>query len=144
MLRRCLVMAGLAIGLATGTSTAGTSIGVGVILAEAPPPPVIVVREEPRLLLVSGVYVVDDRRIDYDTFRYGGAWFVYHRGYWYRARGYRGPFVAIHANHVPAAIVRVPARHWKKGLPPGHAKKRDAVVVVDNHGGMKPGKKKGH
>jgi hypothetical protein len=143
MLRRCLVMAGLAVGLVAGSSSAGTSVGVGVILAGAPPPPVVVVREEPKLLLVSGVHVVDDRRIEYDTFRYGGVWFVFHRGYWYRAGSHRGPYVAIHTKHVPAAIIRVPARHWKKGLPPGHAKKREPDVLIVSDGGMRPGKKKG-
>lgn len=118
------------------TASAGTSIGVSVSIGDAPPPPVVVVREQPHIVVVPGssVYVVEDRRYDYDCFRYGVYWYVYNDGWWYRARGYRGPFRAIEVRYVPRAIMNVPARHWRHhphGGPPGLVKKqrRDAVVV---------------
>ena len=114
----------------------GTSVGLSVSIGDAPPPPVIVVREQPRIVMVpnSTVYVCEDERIDYDTFRYGVYWYVYNDGFWYRARTWRGPFRTIEVRYVPRAIMTVPARHWRHhphGGPPGLVKKerRDAVVV---------------
>jgi hypothetical protein len=144
MNRHRIVMTVLAMVLATSASAATqTSVGVGVILGAAPPPPVIVVQQQPNLLMVPGttVYVVNDHRVGYDWFRVGGYWYIYNRGYWYRAHRYRGPFVAIHSKLLPAAIIRVPAKHWKKGHPhggpPGQMKKgayRSDAVVVRNEG----------
>jgi len=118
-----------------------TSLGLTVNIGNAPPPPVVVVREEPRCVVVPGstVYVVSNP-VPYDMFRYGVFWYVYNDGYWYRSRGYRGPFAAIEVRYVPRAIITVPARHWRHhphGGPPGLAKKqidRDEVVVVKSEG----------
>ena len=136
--RHRLVMTALGMLLAASAS-AGTSIGVGVVLSNAPPPPVVVVREQPHLLLVPGstVYVVDDHRVGYDWFLFNGYWYIYNGGYWYRAHRHSGPFVAIQPKLVPAAIIRVPSKHWRKGHPhggpPGQMKKgadhSDAVIV---------------
>lgn len=132
----------MAIGLLVPhTAKAGTSVQIGVNIGDAPPPPVVVVREEPRVVIVPGstVYVVDDRRIGYDSFRYGVYWYVYNDGYWYRSRSWRGPFRTIEIRYVPRAIMSVPARHWKRhphGGPPGLVKKQrghDAVVVGRGH-----------
>src|SRR5687768_18479244 len=77
-------------------ASAGTSVGIGVTIGDAPPPPVVVYREEPRVVVVPGstVYVVRDTRhpMDYDVFRYGVYWYAYNDGYWYRARTHRGPY----------------------------------------------------
>ncbi len=114
-----------------------TSLGLTVSIGNAPPPPVIVIREQPHCVVVPGstVYVVeeDQDEIPYDMFRYGVFWYVYNNDYWYRARGYRGPFVAVDVRYVPRAIITVPARHWKHhphGGPPGLMKKRGGEVVV--------------
>jgi hypothetical protein len=129
----------------TTPAMGGTSVGISVSIGDAPPPPVVVVREEPRLVVVPGstVYVVSDRRIGYDVFRYGVFWYVYNDGYWYRARSHRGPYRAIGVKYVPRAIMTVPARHWKHhphGGPPGQMKKQvahshhDDVIVVKERG----------
>jgi hypothetical protein len=81
------------------------------------------------------VYVVNSDRYDYDCFRYGVYWYAWSDGFWYRARTWRGPFIAVEPRVVPRAIINVPAKHWKRhphGGPPGLAKKHrhDDVVVV--------------
>ena len=147
MRRKRIAMTALAMVLAVSAS-AETRTSFNLSISNAPPPPVVVVREEPSLLLVPGstVYVVNDRRVGYDSFRYGTYWYVYNDGYWYRARGYRGPFGVIETRYVPAAIIRVPAKHWKHhphGGPPGQMKKgRSGGVVVVKEGPY--GGKHGH
>ena len=61
----------------------------------------------------SQVYVVDDRRVGDDEFRYGVFWYVYRARWWYRARHWNGPFVAIEPREVPRAIITVPPGRWK-------------------------------
>lgn len=101
-----------------------------------PPPPVIVVKEEPRLVQVvdTRVFVVTDERWDDDCFRYGGWWWTWHRGHWFRARDWRGPYVAIEERGVPAAVITVPERHWKRhphALRDGAARRVPDVVIVE-------------
>lgn len=111
---------------------AETRAGVQVHLGDAPPPPVIEVRVAPQLVLVPNtrVRVVSDTRWDDDCFHYGGWWWMWHRGWWYRARDWHGPYVVTETRRVPAAIVAVPAKHWKRhphGGPPGHARAHAAA-----------------
>ena len=124
----------------TSASLAATSVDVRIGIGTPPPPPVVVVREEPHVVFVPGssVYVVEDRHWgDYDTFRYGVYWYSYNGGFWYRSRGWRGPYVVLAANRVPRAIINVPQSHWKHhphGMPPGQARKYDRGrdVYVEN------------
>ncbi|TMQ72922.1 MAG: hypothetical protein E6K80_01445 [Candidatus Eisenbacteria bacterium] len=125
------------------TAQAATSVGVSINIGNAPPPPAMVVREEPELVLVpnSSVYVCDDDRIGYDTFRYGVYWYIYNDGYWYRAHRWGGPFRAIEVRYVPRPIWAVPERRWHHhphGGPPGLVKKGwvgdDREVVVEKRG----------
>jgi hypothetical protein len=127
-----------------------TSVGVNISIGNAPPPPVVVVREEPRIMLVpnTAVYVCNDDRVSYDSFRYGVYWYAYNDGYWYRARRWGGPFRAIEVRYVPRAIMTVPARHWRHhphGGPPGltsrhrnHDDDRDREVVMVKQRGRGP------
>ena len=135
MRRSALWWSFVALSLAT-PAFAATSASINITLGNAPPPPVVVYRQEPEVVLVpsSRVYVVDSDS-PYDEFRYGVYWYVYNGGYWYRARTWRGPFIAIRPAYVPRAVITVPANRWKHhphGMPPGQAKKyrRDDVVVV--------------
>jgi hypothetical protein len=161
-MKRLIALSALAmVATMTSASLAATNIDVSIGIGNAPPPPVVVVREEPRLVFVPGssVYVVSDRRWDYDTFRYGVYWYAYRGGYWYRARTWRGPYATVVSSRVPRAIINVPSRHWKHhphGMPPGLAKKQDRdrnvnvghdsrVYVKDNdHGKGGKSKGKGH
>jgi hypothetical protein len=124
---RALALLALVVGLAPA-ALAETHVNVSIGIGNAPPPPVVVVREQPHVVLVPGnaVYVVHDDRWDYDCFRYGVYWYAYRGGFWYRARGWRGPYVAVVASRVPRAIMTVPVRHWRHhphGMPPGQARK---------------------
>jgi len=127
-----LVTAGLLVPFA---ASAGSVVGWSVTIGNAPPPPVVVVRDEPHMVLVpnSTVYAVDDDRCDYDAFRYGVFWYVSRGDYWYRARYWGGPYVAIAPRYVPRAVFSVPASHWRyhhpgpRGFAYGYYRDRDRV-----------------
>ncbi len=100
----------------------GISIGV-------PPPPVIVFQSPPDVVVIprTRVYYVPTVA-EYDMYQLGVYWYINQNGYWYRARGYRGPFEVIAHRHVPREIIVVPAeyRHHPRhphGGPPGHMKR---------------------
>ena len=107
-----------------GTTHMGFTVGV----EGAPPPPSVVVAAEPAVVSVdAGVYVVTDPSVRYDMFLYGGTWYLYSGGYWYRAPSYRGPFAIVDVRYVPRQVLTVPPGRWKHhphGGPPGLAKKR--------------------
>lgn len=140
-MKRLIALSALAlVAVTSSVSLAETQIGVSINLGNAPPPPVVVVRQEPHVVFIpsSSVYVVNDSRWDYDTFRYGVYWYAYRGNYWYRARTWRGPYAVVAANRVPRAIINVPARNWKHhphGMPPGQAKfvENDRRVYVKDH-----------
>ena len=77
----------------------------------------------------SRVYIV--RGADYDVYRYGGYYWAYDDGYWYRARAYDGPWVGVSYVSVPQPVIYVPAQyrpHWVEvapayRVPPGHMKR---------------------
>ncbi len=84
------------------------------------PAPVVVFQEEPEVVLVprSRVYYVEHR--GYDLYRYGRYWYINDGGYWFRASGYRGPFVGIELRHVPRSITVVPDRYRHHPITPSH------------------------
>ena len=122
------ILAGLASLALSGC--AGYRYGAEVEIGNAPPPPHLSFHSRPHYSVVSGVYVVDhdDFDADCDVFQYGGTWYAYYEGYWYRARTYNGPYAVVQIQSVPERIFRVPAGRWKHnphGGPPGQQKKRD-------------------
>jgi len=69
----------------------------------------------PRMTIVPGtrVYYVEDS--DYDVYRYGGFYYAFDDGRWYRSSSYRGPWIYIRGGQVPRTIYTVPAsyrRNW--------------------------------
>ena len=129
---------------------AGVSADINVHLGN-PPAPVVVFDREPDVMLVPNTRVYCVAGLDYDLFRYGQYWYMNDRGYWYRARNYRGPFGAIHYEFVPRSIVYVPARYHHHtmhplGGPPGQMKKRATYADADDEGGVTiiRGKDKSH
>ena len=100
-------------------SCAGTyddsEVGFAVDIRNAPAPPPIHWDRRPMLHEVgrSSVYVVDDP--DYDVFMYGGVYYTYSSGYWYRADDDRSSFYAIDVGTVPRPVLRVPSRNWRHG-----------------------------
>ncbi len=146
-MRRLLAGCALA-GIVFATPAASaTNVGVSISIGNAPPPPVVVYREPPRWAYVpeEQVYVIADDDLGYDFFRVGTYFYIFNDGYWYRARSYRGPFIAIRETYVPRAIYRVPAGryHWRHphGMPPGQAKK---MMMVDDRGRGHEGHGRGH
>jgi hypothetical protein len=102
--------------LATATSAQAASrtyFGFSIGVTNAPPPPRMVVVNDPDLVMVPGsrVFVVENS--DYDTFRYGRAYYVCDDGYWYRSWSPRGPFAVVDVRYVPQPILTVPAERWK-------------------------------
>lgn len=129
-MKRLLVLCAGWMLAAAPPALAGATVDIGVRIGSAPPPPVVVFESRPRFAYVPAqhVYVIDDDDFGYDMFRYGSYYYVYNDGWWYRARGYRGPFVAVQTRLVPRAIFAVSDRHYKwrdhpHGMPPGQAKK---------------------
>jgi hypothetical protein len=115
-------------------------IDVHVDIGGAPPPPAIVFHARPHQVFDRGssVYVVDDPGVgDNDCFRYGGYYWVFRDGYWYRSANWRGGFVVVQPRVVPTAIYRVQPTRWKHHAsgPPGLMKKP---------GHMPPGQEKKH
>jgi hypothetical protein len=131
------VLAGI---LFTGVP-AQADIDVHISIGDAPPAPHFLFQARPRerFLPGQGVYVVDDPRVgDNDCFRYGGYYWVFRDGYWYRASSWRRHFVVVQPRYVPAVFYRLPPAHWKHrpsgppglerkggGGPPGHARSGD-------------------
>jgi hypothetical protein len=48
-----------------------------------------------------------------DCFHYGGYYWMFRDGYWYRSPSWRTRFVVISPRYVPTVIYSVPARQWK-------------------------------
>jgi hypothetical protein len=109
---------------------ARADIDVRISIGDAPPAPHFVFRARPQERLVPGerVYVVEDPGVgDNDCFRYGGYYWVFRDGYWYRSANWRRPFVVVHPRVVPAVFYRLPPTRWKHhpNGPPGFMKKGD-------------------
>jgi hypothetical protein len=128
---------------------ARADIDVRINIGDAPPAPHFLFQARPheRFIPGPGVYVVDDPGVgDNDCFRYGGSYWVFRDGYWYRSSGWRGRYVVVQPRYVPAVFYRVPPAHWKHhpNGPPGLAKKggggppghdRAGARGQDQHGG---------
>src|ERR1041384_676268 len=80
------------------------------------PPPTVVFHSRPHRIYdrSSSVYVIDDPSLGgYDAFQYGGYYWIFNDGYWYRSRTWRGGFQVVDARYVPVQLYRVPAQRWK-------------------------------
>ncbi len=111
-----------------------------------PPPPAIVFEREPELIVVpeTRVYYLPGL-VDYDLYRYSDWWYVNKEGYWYRAKSWRGPFVAIRL--APGVLLSLPAtyRHHPphpRGGPPGQLKKMGVAPLPPPGHRKKGGKHK--
>jgi hypothetical protein len=112
----CAFAAAMLAGIPFSSVPARADIEVRIDIGNAPPAPHIVFRARPREFYApeERVYVVDDPDVgDNDCFRYGGKYWVFSDGYWYRASRWRGPFVIVEPRRVPAVFYRVPATRWK-------------------------------
>lgn len=100
--------------LYTGGGTQ-TYLGFTIGVSSAPPPPRLVFRGRPRYHVVerSRVRVVESPDPRCDVFRYGGTYYLYTSGYWYRSHRHDGPFAVIEVRRVPRAVLTVPEHHWR-------------------------------
>ena len=124
----CAFAAAILAGVLFTSVPARADIDVRIDISNAPPAPHFVFDTRPHERFLPGerVYVVDDPRFaDYDCFRYGGYYWVFREGYWYRARNWRSRFVVVNPRHVPTVFYRMSPTHWKHhpSGPPGLTKK---------------------
>jgi hypothetical protein len=98
----------------------------------SPAPPPYSFHDEPRVVIVNDVHVVNDPRCRDDVFRARNAWWRLYQGAWYRSAAWHGPWVMVDVRRVPESILVVPARHWKHH--PRH-RHRDVLVVRDHDRG---------
>lgn len=118
-------------------AAAETHFGFSIGISNAPPPPRLVVEGSPQLIAVAGTSVHVVGNTGYDVFTYGGSFYCFSSGFWYRATSSKGPYVVVDVRSVPQPILVVPAERWKRhphGGPPGQVKK----------GNGSNNKKKGH
>lgn len=95
---------------------AGADVSVGINIF----PPPLVIPAPPAMMVVPGTYVYFVPDVTVDIFFYGGWWYRPYRDYWYRSRGYNGPWVHVGISRVPPVVINVP-RHFRS-VPPGHAR----------------------
>lgn len=99
------------------------NINIGVPPPPAPvqePPPPLEFAGPPDVVVVpsgtSDVYLVPNMAGLYFS---GGNWYRFHRGYWFRASLYSGPWITIREALVPGAVVVIPP-DYVLGMPPGY------------------------
>ena len=125
-LRIAGVVLALIISASAAQAQTRTWVGFQVGLSGGSPPP-LYWREEPRVVLVEHVAVVEDARCEDDVFRYDNAWWRMRNGWWSRSPSWSGPWRAVDVRYVPQRVLYVPAARWKHhphGGPPGQMKKR--------------------
>jgi hypothetical protein len=110
----------LAMAISAAVLSAGVparaDIDVRISIGDAPPAPRFAFRARPHERLYRGerVYVVDDPGLgDNDCFRYGGYYWVFREGYWYRSPNWRSRFVVVHPRYVPTVFYQLPPTRWK-------------------------------
>jgi len=88
-------------------------------VAEAPPPPLGFATPPDVVVVPSGessVYMVPNT---FGVYFFGGSWYRYHSGYWFRASTYNAPWVSISVGAIPGVIVNVPPE-YVFSLPPNY------------------------
>ena len=154
----CVFAAAILAGSSFTSVAARTDIDVRIDISNAPPAPRLIFHARPREQFVPGqrVYVVNDPGAgDYDCFRYGGYYWVFREGYWYRSATWRSRFKVVNPRYVPAVFYQVPPTHWKhhpsgppglsnRGGPPGLNKQGGGPPGLNKQGGKNSGKQGGH
>ena len=90
-------------------------------VAEAPssPPPLGFATPPDVVVVPSGenyVYMVPNT---FGVYFFGGFWYRYHSGYWFRASAYNAPWVPLAARAIPPVIINVPPE-YVYSLPPNY------------------------
>jgi len=94
---------------------AETNINIGI---KFPPPPPLVIPAPPPVIVVPNTYVYFAPEVEADLLFYHGYWYRPYQGRWYRSGDYKGPWVYIVLERVPAVLLRLPPDYRR--VPPGH------------------------
>ena len=124
----------IAFSISAGDSFSGVDVHIGINA----PLPVVVLPAPPAVVLIPGTYAYFVPDIDFDLVFYGGYWYRPHRGMWYRAGDYGGPWVHIDIGRVPNVLINLPPdyRHVPPGyerIPHGHLKSHWKQWEKDRH-----------
>jgi hypothetical protein len=107
------VMLAASIGYADlSAAEVSVNIGIGV------PLPSVVIPAPPPVVVVPTTYVYFVPDVSVDIFFYHGYWYRPHKGHYYRATSYNGPWVVLAPKAVPGAVMHVPSDF--RQVPPGH------------------------
>lgn len=118
----------------------------------------IQIGDPPPLVVVPGTSVYTAPDLPYNYFVYRKQYYLFHDGYWLRAKHHNGPWTVISVDRLPRSIRAVPVDyyrhspdHWKKHGPPPwveerhREKDRERAYQEEHHGGGKDKHKdKGH
>ena len=79
--------------------------------------PPLVLPGPPEVVVIPGTYAYFVPGIEADIFFYHGYWYRPHRGYWFRASRYDGPWGRIAVGRVPRVLINIPPDFRR--VPPG-------------------------
>jgi hypothetical protein len=82
------------------------------------PPPVYRFAAPPPVVVIPGTYAYVIPDVSVEIFFFSGYWYQQHKGHWFRARSYNGPWTFWPDNRVPRALVELPPGY--RGTPPVH------------------------
>jgi hypothetical protein len=100
--------------------------------------PPLVFSGPPDVVVIPGTYAYFVPGVEADVFFYQGYWYRPHRGYWFRASSYRGPWGRIAVGRVPRVLIDVPPdfRRVSPGferIPYGHLRRNWRAWERDRH-----------
>jgi hypothetical protein len=107
-----LVLGALMTPLASSSAVAEVSIGIGIGLPHVSIG--INLPAYPRLVRVPGYPVYYAPQLEANFFFYDGMYWVFHNDNWYASSWYNGPWAFVQPDYVPAYILRVPVRYYRK------------------------------
>jgi hypothetical protein len=98
-----------------GKADAGIDVNVNIGF-----PPAIVIPAAPEVVLIPGInaYFIPD--IDVDIIFHNGYWYRPHKGNWFRATSYNGPWINIVRAEIPVALLKLPPDY--RHVPPGQSR----------------------
>ena len=99
-------------------------------------PPAVVVAVPPEMIVVPHTMVYFAPDIEGDLLFHAGFWWTPKEGRWFRAKGYKGPWVIVEQRYVPVEIVRLPRDYRRvyvshKRIPYGQLKKHREMRVLE-------------
>lgn len=71
-------------------------------------PPAVVVAAPPEMIVIPHTMVYFAPEVEGGLLFHAGFWWAPNNGRWFRAKGYKGPWVIVEQRHVPVEIVRLP------------------------------------